>query len=398
MKILVVQDADWTQKGPHQQHHLMERLSADGHNIVVIAFNQLWRNEKTGLISRRQELFNVHRFYDAAKISVINPFFIKIPLIDYISFWFSSRNEINKTIKEFKPDVVIGFTSIISCYWGATIANKYRVPFIYYWTDVIHTLIPYSFLQPIGKYIERRIIEKTRKVLAINEVLKECVINLGADQLTTDVIPGGVDFDIFNPSKYDASELRQRLGIAEDETVLFFMGWIYEFSGLKEVVDSLSKMENPAKKVKILVVGDGDYFSQLKSFVISKRMENCVILTGRRPYEEIPKLISVSDICLLPAHRNKVMNDIVPIKMYEYLAMHKPVIATKLPGVIKEFGYNSGIMYVNRPEDVIDIVMILSKEDIEKNRLMAEEFIRNYDWEIIVEEFKIMLSNISGVI
>ena len=217
MKILVVQDADWTQKGPHQQHHLMERLSADGHNIVVIAFNQLWRNEKTGLISRRQELFNVHRFYDAAKISVINPFFIKIPLIDYISFWFSSRNEINKTIKEFKPDVVIGFTSIISCYWGATIANKYRVPFIYYWTDVIHTLIPYSFLQPIGKYIERRIIEKTRKVLAINEVLKECVINLGADQLTTDVIPGGVDFDIFNPSKYDASELRQRLGIAEDE-------------------------------------------------------------------------------------------------------------------------------------------------------------------------------------
>jgi len=31
MRILVVQESDWTEVGPHQSHHLMERLSQHGH-------------------------------------------------------------------------------------------------------------------------------------------------------------------------------------------------------------------------------------------------------------------------------------------------------------------------------------------------------------------------------
>ena len=49
-------------------------------------------------------------------------------------------------------------------------------------------------------------------------------------------------------------------------------------------------------------------------------------------------------ICLLPAHKNEIMMNIVPIKIYEYMAMGKPVIATKLPGLVKEFGEDSGIL------------------------------------------------------
>ena len=47
------------------------------------------------------------------------------------------------------------------------------------------------------------------------------------------------------------------------------------------------------------------------------------------------------------------MQDIVPIKIYEYMAMCKPVITTKLPGIMMEFGENKGIYYVDKPSDVI---------------------------------------------
>jgi hypothetical protein len=48
MKILLLQDAEWRKKGPHQQHHLMELLSLRGHEIMVIGFDQLWREEYGG--------------------------------------------------------------------------------------------------------------------------------------------------------------------------------------------------------------------------------------------------------------------------------------------------------------------------------------------------------------
>lgn len=39
--------------------------------------------------------------------------------------------------------------------------------------------------------------------------------------------------------------------------------------------------------------------------------------------------------------------------MYEYLAMGKPVIATRLLGVVKEFGFDSGICCIDRAEDAL---------------------------------------------
>ena len=38
MKILVVQESDWIERGPHQNHHLMERLSIKGHEVRVIDY------------------------------------------------------------------------------------------------------------------------------------------------------------------------------------------------------------------------------------------------------------------------------------------------------------------------------------------------------------------------
>ena len=47
------------------------------------------------------------------------------------------------------------------------------------------------------------------------------------------------------------------------------------------------------------------------------------------------------------------MQDIVPIKMYEYLAMEKPVVTTHLLGIMEEFSIESGIIFADEPEDVL---------------------------------------------
>jgi len=392
MRILAVQDADWIKKGPHQQHHLLEGLSARGHEVIVIGYDQLWKNEKKSLVSKRKVVTDIRKIYGNARITYILPPFLKAPVLDYISYLFTSRSEIRSCIKEFNPDIVVGFTSVISNYWGMKFANEKNIPFIYYWTDVIHTLIPFKPFQIIAKTIEKEIIKKSSRVLAINEVLKDYLISFGAEAANTQVISGGVDFNRFNISKINSDEIREKYNILKGDLVLFFMGWLYEFSGLVEVVTELNKFSDLHPNLKLMIVGEGDQFTSLIEIVNRFGMQDRVILTGKRPYEEIPQLVSVADICLLPAYNNEIMRDIVPIKLYEYLAMHKTVIVTKLPGVMKEFGENNGVIYVDRPEDVIKTVLKLNDEEILRNSLMAERFIQKYNWDIIIPKFESLLS------
>lgn len=394
MKILLVQDAEWRKNGPHQQHHLMELLSLRGHEVMVIGFDQHWRNENGGLISKKIEIDDVCRFYKGAKIKFIRPSFIRIPILDYMSFLFTSRKEIKNQIKEFNPDIVIGFSSVLSNYWGMIYANKNNIPYLYYWYDIVHVLnVPKKFSW-LAKLIEKKIIKGSNRIIVINEVLKDYIINFGANENITSVISGGVDLERFNPEKVDSKYFRNKYRISDDDLVLFFMGWLYQFSGLKEVALELSKIKKSHPNIKLLIVGDGDAEEDLKKIIKSKNLENTVIMTGRMPFEDIPQLIASADICLLPAYNNEIMRDIVPIKIYEYLAMHKPVIATKLPGVIKEFGVNNGVIYVDRPEYVLKKAIEQSMSDIKSNNLKASKFISCFSWDNIVTRFEKILNSL----
>ncbi|GAH80390.1 unnamed protein product, partial [marine sediment metagenome] len=166
-----------------------------------------------------------------------------------------------------------------------------------------------------------------------------------ADKQKTCVISAGIDLTRFN-LKLDGYETRKTYGIKKSDIVLFFMGWLYHFSGLKEVALQITKTKD--KKIKLLIVGDGDAFDDLQKIKENHNLDDQIILIGKKPYEKIPKFISAADVCLLPAYSDeKTMQDIVPIKMYEYMAMGKPVIATRLPGVMKEFGNDNGVIYVD---------------------------------------------------
>ncbi len=92
------------------------------------------------------------------------------------------------------------------------------------------------------------------------------------------------------------------------------------------------------------------------------------------------------------------MRDIVPIKLYEYLACGKPVITTKLPGVMKEFGKNSGIVHVDLPKDVVEQAKaIYNDEKMYRNHSQTVlHFTESLDWSKITESFLRVLQKLVG--
>lgn len=78
--------------------------------------------------------------------------------------------------------------------------------------------------------------------------------------------------------------------------------------------------------------------------------------------------------------------------MYEYMAAGKPVITTKLPGVMKEFGRNNGVLYVDKPEGILEkAIGLVKRGDVKKQGKKARKFAGKHNWDEIVTQFEKVL-------
>jgi len=391
MKILLIQETNWIERGPHQQHHLMDRMSLRGHEIRVIDYDLLWRDKKNRPIIKKREYFgNQPKVFPEAKVELIRPAVIQLHIADYLSIVVTHKMEIKKQIEEFKPNVILSF-GIMNAYIGARLAKKHGIPHIYYLIDHLHTLLPFKPGRFLAKYLESKTLKISDRVFVINRGLADYAEEMGADKEKISIIPGGVDLERYQQAIIKREEVRKKYGVKDDEILLFFMGWLYEFSGLKEVAQELVKSKSK-NNIKLIIVGEGDIFEKLKKI---KGNSDRIILTGKQSFESIPELLSAADICLLPAYDIPIMKNIVPIKMYEYMAAGKPVIATSLPGIMKEFGKDNGVIYVDRPEDVLEkAVELIENGGIEKEGRKARKFVEKYGWDNITDEFEGVLEEV----
>ena len=393
MKIIVVQETDWLRRGPHQQHHLFERLSLRGHQVTVLDYPILrphWPREP--LIAAFREQLHAARIYEGASIRLITPATISLRPLARPSSVVSHRVTLSRLIREDRPDVIVSY-ALSTGLPALQLARRHRIPFVFHVIDALHAIVPASLLRPVARTVERWLFAAADEVVLINEHLRDYAIRMGASPQRSRVLRTGVDLRRFSPA-LDGTAERVRLGIQPEDKVLFFMGWLYTFSGVREVAESLRSA--PAE-VKLLVVGDGDDYPALcamRDEVLGERL----ILTGRVPYDRIPMLLAAADVCLLPFHAVPATEHIVPIKLYEYMAAGKPVIAAPLPGVRRDIGDGNGVIYAPAGEQVTTALTL--RDQLQVLGHQGRAFVEAHcDWDTITDEFEaLLLHRVAGAV
>jgi glycosyltransferase involved in cell wall biosynthesis len=392
MKILVVQESDWIKRGPHNTHHIFERLSEEGHEIRIIDYEINWSDDKKHeLLSKRIVVKDFHKLRDNARITVIRPPILYVTPFNYLSLLLTHRNEIRRQIREFKPDVVVGL-GVLNAYLAVNECKKNNIPFVYFVLDTLHTLVHERVFQAIAKRLEQYNYRHSDMVISVNKLLREYTVEMGADEKKAVVLPHGIDLSRFAEAARDRENVRAKYGFKEKDVVLYFMGYLYGFSGLMQVANYLKDNIRKYPHVKLFIVGEGPIYEPLRK--LSKKLPNNMLVLGWQPYKNIPSIISASDICILPSEINDTMKKIVPIKILEYMAAGKPVISTRLPGVLKEFGKNNGVLYVDKPEDTIGKSSIAYDSQINDYRSKAKAFVKKYDWADITTDFERKITDI----
>ena len=367
-----------------------------GHQVRVIDFEIGWRQaDRIGIIAPRKVLRAPPKVIEGSSITVLRPAAVRLPIFEYASSIVTQGFEIQRQIEEFRPDVILGF-GLLNAFEGIRQARSARIPFVYYLIDELHRLVPQPVFRGLAWVVEASNVRRASLVLSINKALRDYSVDMGAQPEKAKVLPAGVDLERYR-SNEGRAEIRNRHGLRPGDLVLFFMGWIYPFSGLREIAQRLVWGEGREDHVKLLVVGKGDFWNELLELSKVAGAENTIKVVDFQPYSEMPSYLAAADICLLPAHNVPTMRNIVPIKMYEYMAAGKPVIATRLPGLIEEFGEGNGIVYVNSPVEVLSKASELARQgNLHELGELGRAFVSENDWAKITDTFESYLQDIVG--
>lgn len=178
----------------------------------------------------------------------------------------------------------------------------------------------------LARRCERSLFSSATVISVVSRFLRERIIEQypGIDPGKIHVIPNGVDEDFFT-RKVDGAAVRKRLGI-EAKTVFGFVGFFLHVTTwhalewfLPVFIDAVR--DNP--DVVLLLVGEGPGRPRLEEIGRSMGFSDRLVFSGAVENSRIGDYIDAMDIGVIP-HTNEYRS---PIKLFEYMAYGKPILA-----------------------------------------------------------------------
>ncbi|MCW5875891.1 MAG: glycosyltransferase [Anaerolineales bacterium] len=152
------------------------------------------------------------------------------------------------------------------------------------------------------------------------------------------VIPPGVDLQHFQPM--EKAEARRRLGVAEDEALLLFVGRIEALKGIDTLIRAahLLAADGPGSThFRVLIVGGdveedlelmGSEMSRLRNLARELGVQDQIEFLGSRSQEELPAYYAAADVLVMPSY-----SESFGMVALEAMACGRPVVASRVGGL-----------------------------------------------------------------
>ena len=205
-------------------------------------------------------------------------------------------------------------------------------------------------------------------IICPSNVTRDYIASLGLNRKLVTVIPNGV-----SPSDFPVTPLPIRDG---REPVLLYIGTLADWQGLDIVIKALPKiLEQQPVKLRILGRGRSRQRKMLAKQIRKLGLDEYVLVQPAVPHHEIPAVIASADLCVAPLGLNdrNVTQGACPIKVLEYMAAGRPLLASNMP-IVRELVREDvdGLLFSpNDPDDLARQVNQLLK-DMELSKRLAE--------------------------
>lgn len=238
-----------------------------------------------------------------------------------------SRLSMNRFIRKFVEERCVDIVKVRNDLVGALTlfsglkrsSKEPRLVFQYTWP--VHVAGDGS---AFWKRVLGRVLDMADLVLPISSFLGDYLVKLFS--LNPDKVfplPSGVNLSLFNPGRYGGVPH----GFPNSKRYVVYVGRVDGIRRLDIVLDSLRILLRRGVDVGVVFVGGGDDVERLRR--LSEDVGEKVSFTGLVNYERVPEYVAAADVCLSLLPPTPLLVFSSPIKLFEYMAMEKPVVANR---------------------------------------------------------------------
>jgi len=188
--------------------------------------------------------------------------------------------------------------------------------------------------------------KRARGIIAITQGLKNEFIQRGVDAQKIIVAPDGVDLGEFNVSETQR-ECRKRLNLPLDKKIVLYTGHLYEWKGVGTLLNAAKFLIFNYQFLNTIFIFVGGTEKDTAEFRKKAEKLTNIVIVGHKPHSEIPYWLKAADIFALP---NSAKYDISkywtsPMKLFEYMASGRPIVASKLPSIREILNENNAVFF-----------------------------------------------------
>jgi len=218
------------------------------------------------------------------------------------------------------------------------------------------------------QWLERQAIRLASRVVVASTALKDYYVALGFAHDKFVVVPNGVDLAKFDPT-LRGDQVRERFEL-KGSLVIGYVGVLASWTGIDWFLEVVPRLGSILDNVAVLIIGSGSLEARLRQIVATLGLEKRVHLAGFVPHVEVPEYLASFDIAVAPYRKVELFYN-SPMKLYEYLAMGRPVVTPRM-GQSKELithGENGLLYEPDNAEEMLVLLRLLIQDADLRSRL-----------------------------
>lgn len=277
---------------------------------------------------------------------------------------------LHRFLRSYTIDILQTYNpTYVTCISPMILKLIYKLRLVLMYDDIVTQRDELGFFhRRVLLLIEKSICILSDKIVVLTSYQRDYLMKKGIPKAKLSIIPNLVDVDAIASSMKRSEDLKQRLGI-DQRIVLGYVGSVNRRIGLEDMIKVMHMLQK--KRIHLVVVGGGDALDELNSLVTEVGAQNMVTFIGRVPHRDVGKYYSIMDFLICPLKHHPANLAVDHMKLYEYLATGKPVIAARVGSVLDAIkdGEN-GILYTSGDiEELCDKIQYLVIHPLESEKM-----------------------------
>ena len=299
---------------------------------------------------------------------------------------FPYSGEALNIIKKINLDIIHAHDPFSIGLFGMWVAKKYKIPFVHtyhtLYPEYVHYIWEAKFTKELAKRLSKDFCNNFNLIIAPSTKIKKFLKAWGVSK-SIEILPSGVDL---KGSTKPSSKLREKYKILPKEKVLIFVGRLGKEKNIELLIKALKKVKTP--NVKLLIVGDGPYRSQLEELTEKEHLKDRVVFSGYLPKEEVVLAYKSSKIFIFSSK-----TETQGLVIAEAMSVGLPVVAVSdlaIADMVKD--KKNGFLVKSNSKDFASKVDIILQDKSLYNKMSKNSI--NFAKEFSAEKLTKKLENI----